>query len=313
MDLKNPAQIYFRSQQMKKKLSLLSALFALLFSTVSNIQAQPIKTVTASGLLYEISGKNLKKPSYLFGTIHLICEKDMFPAEKLKSYINQTEQLMLEFDMDDQAVIQKAVKGSMLPDGKSTKDYLKPEEYAKIDEVYKNYLGISFDLLQKFKPLVSGTYLLTSPKVIGCQPPVVYDNFLAQTAVANKMPVLGLETVEEQIAVIDSEPLDEQIKTLNEIAENPEKSIGEFKNLYKIYLSQNPDELYSFTVRHMKEQGYSQAKMLDSRNVNWIPIIEKNMVVKPSFIAVGAGHLGGEKGVIKLLRAKGYKLTPLGL
>ncbi len=295
---------------MKKIFSLL---FTLLFLTVSNIQSQTIKTAANSGLLYEISGKNLKKPSYLFGTIHLICAKDMFATEKMKGYIDQTEQMMLEFDMDDQAVLQKALKLSMLADGKSTKDYLKPEEYAKIDELFKNYLGIPFEILQKFKPLISGTYLLTSPKVIGCQPPVVYDNFLAQTAVANKMPVLGLETVEEQIAVIDSEPLDKQIKALNEIAANPEKSFAEFKNLYKIYLTQNSDALYNLAVRHMKEQGYSQAKMLDRRNVNWIPLIEKNIAVTPSFIAVGGGHLGGRKGVVKLLRAKGYKLTPIKL
>lgn len=123
---------------MNKKLLLL---FAILFLTASGVHAQTAKTAN-TGLLYRISGKNLKKPSYLFGTIHLICEKDMFPTEKLKSYINQTEQMMLEFDLDDQAAIQKALKLSMLADGKSTKDYLKPGEYAKIDETFKNYLGI---------------------------------------------------------------------------------------------------------------------------------------------------------------------------
>lgn len=298
---------------MKKKLSLLSALFVALLLTVSNAQAQTTKTATTSGMLYEISGKNLKKPSYLFGTIHLICEKDMFPAEKLKSYINQTEQMMLEFDMDDQAAMQKAIKYSMLADGKTVKEYLKPGEYAKIDELFKNYLGISFDKLQKFKPLISGTYLLTSPKVIGCQPPVVYDNFLAQTAVAKKMPVLGLETVEAQIAVIDSLPLDQQIKELNEMAANPEKVVGEFKTLYQTYLTQSSDDIYKFVASRMKTPGYSQAKMLDERNNNWIPVIEKNIAVTPSFIGVGSGHLGGKKGVVNLLRTKGYKVTPIKL
>lgn len=292
---------------MYKKLSLL---FAILFLTFSGVYSQTAKTAN-TGLLYRISGKNLKKPSYLFGTIHLICEKDMFPAEKLKSYINQTEQMMLEFDMDDKAAIQKALKLSMLADGKSTKDYLKPGEYAKIDEAFQNYLGISFDLLQNFKPMISGTYLLTSPKIIGCQPPVVYDNFLAQTAVANKMPVHGLESVEEQIAVIDSVSLDEQIKGLNDIAANPQKSIDEFKELYRTYLTQNSDTIYSFAAVQLKALGYSQTKMLDERNVNWIPVIEKNIAATPSFIAVGAGHLGGKNGVVKLLRARGYKLTPI--
>lgn len=298
---------------MKKKLLLLSVLFVALLLTVSNVQAQTKTIASDSALLYEITGKNLKKPSYLFGTIHLICEKDMFPAEKLKSYLGQTEQLLLEIDMDDQSVIQRAVKGSVLADGKTVKDYVKPEEYAKLDELYKNYLGISFDNLQNFKPLISQTYLLTSPKVLGCQPPVVYDNFLAQTAVAAKMPVIGLETIEQQFAAIDSQPLEKQIKALNEAAANPEKGFGEFKTLYRIYLTQNSDAIYDSVVSGMTAEGYDLTKFVDERNANWIPIIEKNIRAAPLFIAVGGGHLGGKKGVVSLLRAKGYKLKPIKL
>lgn len=298
---------------MKKNLSLLSLLIAALLFNASGAAAQTVKPKTDSGLLYEITGKNLKKPSYLFGTIHLICRKDMLPQEKLKGYLDKTEQLILEMDMDDPAVMQQAVKLSMLPDGKSVKDMVKPEEFAKIDELFKNYVGISFDHLQKFKPMASQTFLLTSPKVLGCQPPVVYDDFLAQTAAAQKMPVIGLETIEEQIAVIDSQPLDEQLKSLKEAVANPEKGFGEFKTLYQTYLTQNSDELYNLAAAQLKESGLSHPKMLDNRNQNWIPMIEKNIAVKPSFIAVGGGHLGGEKGVVNLLRAKGYKLTPIKL
>ena len=55
----------------------------------------------------------------------------------------------------------------------------------------------------------------------------------------------------------------------------------------------------------------SMEKLLDERNAKWIPVIEKNIALTPSFIAVGAGHLGGKKGVLNLLRKKGYKLTPI--
>ena len=298
---------------MKKKLSLLFAMFVLLFSTVSNVQAQTVKTTASSGLLYEISGKNLKKPSYLFGTIHLMCEKDMFPAEKLKGYINQTEQMMLELDLDDPIVMQKATKDLVLPDGKTMKTYLKPEEYTKVDELFKNYLGVSYDHFQSYKPVIASVVLLTSPKVIGCQPPAAYDNFLVQTAAAKKMPVLGLETVEAELAALDSQPFDKQIEALNKMASNPEKGFGDFKSLYQIYLSQNSDKMFELIVGQLKADGMSQEKLLDERNTNWIPVIEKNIRVTPSFVGVGAGHLGGKKGVVNLLRAKGYKLTPIKL
>ena len=301
---------------MKKKLSLLFALFIALF-TAGTDRAQPqnkAKTEGSPGLLYEITGKDLKKPSYLFGTIHLICEKDMFPKEKLIGYLDKTEQVMLEFDMDDPAAMQQAIKSMMLPGGKSVKDLVKPEEYARIDELFKTYVGVSFDQLQNFKPIASQAFLLSSPKVLGCQSPIIYDNFLAQTAVAKKIPVTGLETVEEQVTAVDaSQSLEEQVKALTEAAANPEKGFGEFKALYRTYLTQNADDIYNLVNVQLKDQKLSQPKLVDNRNQNWIPIIEKNIAAKPSFIAVGGGHLGGEKGVINLLRARGYKLTPIKL
>jgi len=245
--------------------------------------------------------------------MHLICEKDMFASEKMQTYIERTGQVILEANTSDPAVVQKVAKLSMIEGGKKVKDYLTPEEYSRLDEVYKSYLGISFDALQKFKPLISGTVLLMSPKIMGCQRSVIYDRYLGQMAAAKKLPVTGLESAEEQIAVIDSQPLDQQIKTLNEIGANPQKSINEFQSFYKIYLTQNSDALYEMAVKSFNESGYSQTKMLDQRNINWIPTLEKNMKARPSFIAVGAGHLGGKSGVVKLLRDKGYKLTVVKL
>ena len=303
---------------MKKKLFALFALFAALLSGSAQIQAQT-KTAAVvvaddnSALLYEITGKDLKKPSYLFGTIHLICQKDMFAEDKLNAYFDKTEQLILELDMDDPSMVPKMAKLAVLADGKSVKDMIKPDEYARIDELFKNYVGISYDQLQNFKPITAQTFLLSSPKVLGCQPPVVYDQFLAQTAVTRKKPVIGLETVEEQMMVIDSQPLEEQIRQLKEAAANPEKGFGDFKALYRTYLTQNADDIYKLIETQMKTYKMAQPILLDNRNQNWIPLIEKNISTTSSFIAVGGGHLGGKNGVVNLLRAKGYKVTPIKL
>lgn len=144
-------------------------------------------------------------------------------------------------------------------------------------------------------------------------PPQAYDKILAQSANAVKIPVIALESAEQQIAVIDSQPMEEQLKGLTEIANNPQKSIDSFQKLYKIYLTQDSDALYTLAVSEMKEPAFSQAKFLDDRNAKWIPTIEKTISVTPTFIGVGAAHLGGKNGVVSLLRAKGYKLTPIRL
>ena len=262
-----------------KKILLLLVIFT--FLGASNIQAQTPKPVGTSALLYKITSKNLKKPSYLFGTIHLICEKDMFSSEKLKSLIDQTGQVMFETDFLDPAALQRAAVASKLSAGKTMKDYLTAEEYAKIDEYFKSYMGISFDLLNTYKPIFATTAAVSSPKILGCQPPVIYDKFLADTAVAKKLPIIGLESMEAQMAAVDSVPMVQQIQEMKEAAADPAKTIAQFKKLSAAYLSQNSDQLYNVVESEFKKTGYSQAIMLDNRNINWIPVIEKNIALKP--------------------------------
>ena len=72
--------------------------FALILSAFSNVPGQTGQAAPKSALLYEVTGNDLKKPSYLFGTVHIICEKDMFASEKMQSYIDQTGQILLEFE-----------------------------------------------------------------------------------------------------------------------------------------------------------------------------------------------------------------------
>ena len=272
-----------------------------------------MKTGANAALLYRITGKYLTKPSYIFGTIHLICPKDMFPSETLKGFINQTGQLILEIKLNDPAELQKAAKGSIMPDGKTVKDYLKPAEYTKVDTLFKDYLGVSYDLFQTIKPNLVSSILLKSPKVIGCQEPVAYDNFLVETATSSKLPIRGLETVEAEFAAIDSQPFEKQVEGLNKTAADPEKSFGDFKNVYKVYLTQNSDDLYNLAANQSDTDGDLAAKLLNERNAAWIPVIEKNITVTPSFIGVGGAHLGGKSGLLSLLRGKGYELTPIKL
>ncbi|HMT08743.1 MAG TPA: TraB/GumN family protein [Pyrinomonadaceae bacterium] len=272
-----------------------------------------IKSEPKSALLYRIEGNGLTKPSYLFGTIHLICEKDMFEAATMKSFIDQTEQLMLELNMSDQDVMTKVMAGSVLKDGKTAKALMKPEDYSKLDAAFKAYLGISFDVVAAYKPIVSSSMFLISPKIIGCQAPTGYETKLTAIATAKKLPIISLETADEQIAVLDSQSVNEQIKWLTDIANDPKKPIDEFQKLGKLYFSQDSDALFEFSSAGMKASGLSQVMMLDDRNIKWLPAIETTIKAKPTFIAVGAAHLGGANGVVSLMRAKGYKLTPIRL
>jgi uncharacterized protein YbaP (TraB family) len=271
----------------------------------------PVRSEPA--ILYRISGNKLTKPSYVFGTIHLVCPADMFRSETLNGYLGQTQQLMLELNLKDPEVMQQVAKASVLPDGKTVKDYLKPGEYAKIDAVFKDYVGMSYEPLKAIKPSLVTVLLFRSPKVIGCDRATAYDSVLADAAVSKGLPIYGLETVQDEMSAIDSQSIEKQVSDLSKTAADPEAAIGSFKRLYRAYLDQNSDDLYTLASNAGAANADLMSRLLRIRNAAWIPVIEKNITAKPTFIGVGSAHLGGDEGIIKLLRAKGYTLTPIRL
>jgi uncharacterized protein len=266
----------------------------------------------APSLLYQISGNGLTRPSYIFGTFHAVCPTEMVPFERLDSYLDQTDQLMMEIDMDDPSVLRSMALGVFMKDGKTMKDLLTAEEYAKVDEMIKNYLGYPLDTVKMVKPSMLTVLTLTSPKAIGCTP-VTYDMTLMKNAVSKSKPVVGLETVESQVKVIDSLPLDKQVKGLSRLAADPQKGIDELKKLMTVYKSRDPEKLFAAANKQAGDQKEFQARLLDDRNADWIPKLEVAFKDKPTFVAVGAGHLGGKKGVLRLLRDKGYSVKPVNL
>ena len=259
------------------------------------------------GLLFQVSGRSLAQPSYLYGTFHLICPGDLLLTEAMKKALGETRQLYLELDFDDPALQATMMKSMLLADGKNLKDYLKAEDYSVLDSYLQRSLGIGLAQLGRFKPiaLLSMMYV----KILECQP-ASYDVTLAQLAGKDGKEILGLETVEEQMAVLERIPLEQQLKNLVDMARKPEDTRKEINELTSAYKAQDLDRI----MKLMAESNFdvdTEQELLVKRNTNWIPIIEKAAQDKPTFFAFGAGHLGGPKGVVSLLREKGYAVTAL--
>jgi uncharacterized protein len=310
---------------MKKILSFTFASLLVLFTMFSSARAQikrpvkrPVKqtvkmTAPTTGIFYKIAGNGLKKPSYIFGTIHAICQKDMFSMTRLNSYLTASERVLLEIDMDDPEEIRAAKLATFMPVGKTLADFLTQEEYDKVEAYLKITSGLTLKYLRNIKPMVLQTALVAAPKTLGCTAPLSYELSFLQTAAANKKPVEGLETAVEQFAVFDEIPLEKQARELYEATQDPEKNAVKFASLLSAYKLQDADRLYDEVSRQDSDQMEFQADLLDKRNKLWIPKIEKAIKEKSCFIAVGGGHLGGVNGVIKLLKARGYILQPIKL
>ena len=273
--------------------------FTLFISLFSNAQE------LEKSLLWKISGNGLKKPSYLFGTIHLTCDTSL-DANTLNA-LETTEQLYLELDMDDKSIQMKLMKLMMMKDGAKLSTLLSPEDFKILDEFMKKNLNMSAKLFDSFKPFMISSMLF--PKMLDCKSQSVESELMKITKEQNE-EIFGLEKAEDQMKVFDEisyqDQADELLKT---VKDNLEKNKKEFQEMITIY--QNKDiegMLKMMSDSDNKITSENQDILLNDRNKKWIPIMIKIMKDKPTFFGVGAGHLAGEEGVIKLLRKKGYKV-----
>ncbi len=264
-----------------------------------------------NALLYEVTGPGLTQPSYLYGTFHLVCPADLQITDGIKKAVGNAQQVYLELDMDDPAMMGSMQKAMMMPNGQTVKDLLKPDDYTVLDTYLKQKMNMGLAQVGMLKPigLMSMMYMTMLP----CQP-ASYDMTFAQMAATDKKEVLGLESLEAELAALDKIPMAEQLKGLVDMARKPDEAKKEFTDLIALYKSHDIAKLMNFMKTSQFSGGdFSQYEesLLGERNTNWIPVIEKAAKEKPTFFAFGAGHLGNEKGVINLLRKKGYTVKPL--
>jgi uncharacterized protein len=259
---------------------------------------------TERNLLWEISGKDLAKPSFLYGTIHIACASEIKPSAVLKQKFNSTQQLYLELDFDDPNLSSNLAGGMMLPPGKTLRSFLKPKDYETVAQFFETSLKLPLDQLSTIKPLFLESMAI--PSMLAC-PIGSWETNLTQLAQARKLPVEGLETVQEQVTVFDKIPLAAQVQSLLDLARNPAKSRKELQALGDQYRSQDLSRMAEAFRQDPAMRPY-EAAFLGDRNRRWIPRILRVAKAKPTFFAVGAGHLGGKDGVIALLRRSGYKV-----
>ena len=140
-----------------------------------------------------------------------------------------------------------------------------------------------------------------------------YEMTFDEIAKEHEIPMKGLETIEQQMSFFDELTDEQQVEMVMAGIRDAEESIETMREMQQTYVSQNVDALYQMINEDDGVISEEQAKFLDNRNANWIPQIKELIKSTNSFIAVGAGHLGGPNGVIRLLEKEGYTVTPLKL
>lgn len=260
-------------------------------------------------LLWEISGKDLKKPSYLFGTFHLMCKEDIHFSSSLQAALKDSKEVYFEMDLDDPANTLGALFFMNMKNGQTLKALYSEAEYSKLQVFFKDSLKMSLASLQKMKPSFLEAFLY--PKMMPCKNMSGVEQELLKIAATEKKEVKGFETIAFQASVFDSIPYSEQAKSLYNTIDSLNNYRRYLDTMMLTYQSQQLDRIESLFSK--PEFGLKDGLeiLLDKRNINWITQLKKILPEKSIFIAVGAGHLVGKKGLIDLLKKEGYSLRPL--
>ena len=279
------------------------ALFAGILSGNLTAQLSGPNTV-----FWEISGRGLSTPSYLFGTMHIIPKKDFVLQKKVEEKLKASKILIMEMDLNiplSQKI--EMARALMLPDGKTLQEFMDEEEYTKLKSYVLDSLGVKtmkFNIYEKMKPFAFYSALI--PEIID-EKTESYEMKFNKIAKKRKIPIHGLETFEYQLGIFDSISIERQIEMFFDFQGDPRQELNE---MVEIYLSH---DIYQMAASLIEDDKYKQFEneLITIRNRNWVTEFEKLLYEQASFIAVGAGHLAGENGLIKLLRERGFIVEPI--
>jgi len=284
---------------MKLKFKLILGVFVALLLSFKNINAQ---------LLWEISGNNLNHNSYVYGTIHIVPKDKFVVKPHVETAFNSASHLIQEVDLNLSTREMLDMAQSMtLPKGTTLQGLLGDAEYPtrpKLRNCTKILKKKKFKKYSRLKPFFFSSLLLVEQlgKTEG------YEKYFFSQASKAKKTESGLETMQQQMAVVETIALKDQAQML---VSSLGSEMTEYNRLLEKYLNEDLISVQHLIEEETDDMGSFNENFLVKRNENWIPKLEAFMAKESCFIAVGAAHLPGELGVISLLKSKGYTVRPV--
>lgn len=292
---------------MRFKKNIFTILIGIFCLSISSSDVSPFPFTTSS-LLWKIESPT-SETSYLFGTMHII-EKEYFIFPKsLEKLVSKSDKVIMELPGIPSP--KEALPLITLKQG-SFFDFFSKEQTDSILQWANSELKMNEQLFRsvfyKMKPFV---VVQTAVQLQFQGKTESYEKSFYTLSNDKKIETIGLETVQQQMNFFDELTKEEQAELVMESIRSPKKSIDLINRMQKVYTRQNVDSLFLLFQEEGGALSKKQNQFLDDRNKNWIPKIKTNISTKNCFIAVGAGHLGGTNGLIRLLQKEGYTLTPI--
>jgi uncharacterized protein len=272
----------------------------------------PVLPATAAsrferGLLWQVTRKGVM-PSHVFGTIHVADPRlDALPAPVAAAF-ERASRLMLEF-LPDGYSRERFAEAAMFLDRQTLEEKIGAEDFERALEQLKP-VGLSREFVNKLKPW--GALLnLRDPRGSGGATP---EARLAGMARRRRMPMSQIEGVEEQIFTFDEMPMDAQVALLKHSLAHRDELLELAESTLQAYLAGDLQAIWrlreAFVSRHASvaaHQATLTKRVIHDRNVVMAFRMQRDLRRGGAFVALGAMHLYGEKGVLALLEQDGWR------
>lgn len=284
---------------------------ALSIATIFNAKAQ---------LLWKVSKPDVEKASYLIGTHHLAPINILDSIQGWNDALNNCDIVFGEVDKDSltsPASQQMMLSAAIAPADSSIYQLYTP---LQIDSINTFLIDVSNGIMSvntfaNFKPAFINTQvslLLAMKAMPQYNPQQQLDIHIQQQAINHGKTVAAFETAKQQIDLLFNYPISIQAKELMRTIRNKHNVIELSKLITRAYLRQDLNALYKIAndpTLSFDEQ--SQQRLINNRNTTWVNTLLNILPQKSVIVCVGALHLPGNNGLIKLLRNQGYIVTPI--
>jgi len=288
-------------------------LLLLLFFRAFEIAAQNASQAPVKSCLWKVVSK--ESTVYLLGSVHLL-KSDAYPlSQAIEQAFGDSTKLVLEVNLDSlnspdaqQMILSKA----LLPEGKTLNEILSPATYQTVRQKVEA-LGLDIEALKRMKPwFLSLSLVAMKVQQLGYNAQHGVDQHFFERARKAKKEVLGLETADFQINLLDSLPAKTQEEALLQTLKELDQFETEFEQLVRAWAAGQESQLDKLLLESFKEYPEVYAKLISERNRNWLPKIESHFQGgNKTLVVVGAAHLVGRDGVVELLKRKGYSVEQL--
>lgn len=248
-------------------------------------------------------GKGGKKASYLLGTMHVRDARAFQFEHKFYEHILECQAFATEFNLDEAQ--NDTGLALYLPDNLQLSDLIKPKTFAKISRVVEQKMGLPLTQFNSLKPMMV-TNLLTE-SVLQSDRMMSLDETLWRFAKENGRVLRGIETFDEQVEILKKMSLEEQVKGLKDLSANFSKFRRQLLSMAQLYEQADIQKLYKAARRSTKG---SRRLLLFDRNEKMAQRIADLSQEMTLCAAIGAGHLAGKKGVLRLLKDRGFEVKP---